>query len=191
MRAQQITLSPTLQTEAERDIATEGEITSIMVRMVDTAVINSPEAYAWATDTLKAIAARHDDIEAKRKSWVGPLTNVTRNINAFFKPTTDAYKRAEQSLKSKMLAYMAAQEQTRVLAMQSAAPVTPPVIETVEGVQVRRVRRWRVTNPELVPAQFCSPDPVKIQAHLDNGGLEAIRGVEFYWDETLAVSRRG
>lgn len=151
--------------------------------------VETHEQYETAGEVLHAIKAKWNAIEAIRKAWTGPLVNVQRSINGAFKGPLEAYAAAEASLKGKMAAFDQRMHAARVEAVTvhpgaSAVPFTPEA----KGVNVRYRRAFRVVDPEKVPRQFCSPDEAKIKAHLRDGGLEAIPGVEFF-DEPIVTVR--
>ncbi len=147
----------------------------------------SQDDLTFATGILQTIKKEwkaHDD---QRKLFTGPALNFQRAVNALYSPVLTAYAQAETVLKSKIAQYQAQQEQVRTDAMVRMQPAPPPAELAGTGVAVRTKRRWRVTDPDKVPRQWCSPDPAKIQAHLDGGGLEAIAGIEFYDEQIVSV----
>lgn len=78
-------------------------------------------------------------------------------------------------------------------------PVAPPNVTTSgtgARIHTRRVWKWRVVNPGMVPPGMCSPDPDKLDAALrsyaaatkpEPGKVDAsvVSGVEFYVHETI------
>lgn len=148
--------------------------------------IQTPQQFEAATQLAKLIKQRHAYLDNQRKVRVGPLTDVVRLLNADYRPPMAAYESFEARLKSLMAAYVQAQRALQVSAMVQQVAVPIPALETVTGVRMTAKRRARIVDADKVPRQFCSPDIAKIQAHIDNGGLEAIAGIEFY-DETSVV----
>lgn len=147
--------------------------------------IHDAPSFDAAAGIVKAVKAERARIETARKSITGPLQDAMRATQALFRPVLDAYDEAEGAIKREIARYSRAAEESRVAAMVAARPVDAPPV--AGGISIRKVRRFRVSNPDAVPRQFCSPDEEKIKAHLDAGGIEAIAGVEFYDDEIVTV----
>lgn len=92
-----------------------------MVTYAGTIVVASNEDYEIAADELKAIKARAKEIEDIRVSFVAPLNDTVKRINAFFKAPLDNLALAESTVKSKMLTYRQAEEEKAEVAKKIAA----------------------------------------------------------------------
>lgn len=134
---------------------------------------------------LVEVKRRYKTLDAFKKEIVGPFQNAVRNANASFARGLDPLLEIERAIKVALGVYEARIAAERKAAIQ-VAEVPPPPVAKLAGVTTRTVRRWRITDAERVPKQFCSPDPKKIDEHLRNGGIAAIPGVEFY-DETITA----
>lgn len=165
----------------------EGAGAGMIRDLVGSLSIDTPGDHAFAVDLVRDVQAEWSRLDAIRKGWTGPLANVQRSINGAFKGPLEALAAAEQEVKGKIAAYHAQVESRRIAAMVAQAPAEAPA--EARGVNVRTVRKWRVTDAGRVPRQFCSPDPHLIQAHLDAGGLEAIPGVEWYDQDVVTVRK--
>lgn len=157
--------------------------------------ITDQASYEEACELARIVKTRWSEIEEVRKSITSPLANAQRNANAFFRPALDRYAEIEAALKVEIGRYVAERERERVEAMQALASgedvhgsrlMARP---EATGVSVRTVRKWRVVDEDAVPRQFCSPDIRKISAFLDNGGIEAIKGIEFYEEQQTSVRK--
>jgi hypothetical protein len=178
-----------LRRGALEDASAETVLVSATRARVEALSVADPQGFEAASSLVKLIKQRAAYLDNARKARVGPLTDVVRLLNADYRPAIAAYEAFEATLKQRMGAYVQAQQQARVTAMLAAHAVPIPAVETVTGIAVRAKRKWRVTDADKVPRQFCCPDPTKIQAHLDNGGLEAIAGIEFYEEAQVIVHK--
>jgi hypothetical protein len=61
------------------------------------------------------------------------------------------------------------------------------------GVGTRRVAKWEVTDPKLIPAEYWILDETKINAIRRAAGVDceksSIPGVRFYFEETIGLTR--
>lgn len=180
-------VSASVSGAASGDASAETSASVSTLALARSVEIRSDEDYRIVSGALTQILERFDQIDTKRKSWTGPLNKVLREINATFRQALGPLEEAGGVLRGKLEAYALEREQARVKAAVTGAIIPAPA--EAPGITVRVVRAFRIKDPDLVPRQFCSPDPEKIQNHLDNGGLEAIRGVEFF-DATESRSKR-
>ena len=162
--------------------------------------VEDDESNKQASGLLVEVARRAKQVEALRVEAVGPMTKEVRRINAAFKACSDALDAVTARLKALTgeWALRKRQEQQRLLQEAQAAAeaqrVTDPdhvdlkrAAELVEaakhaaparldGIGMRDVWRIEVTDPDLVPRDFCSPDLAKLKAAVD-GGARSIPGV--------------
>jgi DNA polymerase III alpha subunit (gram-positive type) len=66
----------------------------------------------------------------------------------------------------------------KIVEQTPVVPVTPTVNRTMSNV----VKTWvfELENPNNVPREYCSPDPVKLGAAIKKGGLRTIPGVRIF-----------
>lgn len=165
--------------------------------------ITDADAYAKAGDIIKAVNNRIKAVEAKRLEYTRPLDESKRRIMADFQSITDPLEALVKELKQKMLAWYRV-EQARADAEQkkieeeamakakaeNVSEVTVPVVNTAMKTQrgtfatitVKKVWRWKVTDPDKVPDDFYSIDEDKIDAAVKLGS-RYIAGVEIYQEE--------
>lgn len=179
-----------VEVEAKAEAVTMTEI----LNCVKTETIRTPDDFAFMSRIAQNCKADFNRIETKRKSITGPINDSLRIINSMFAQATKPLQEAENICRSKINAYVVADRAAQVAAMQAqaAVPAGPDgafagvgavpesVVPEVKGISTKIVLSFEIVNPELVERQFCSPDPKKIQAFLDNGGLAAIPGVRFF-----------
>lgn len=171
-------------------LAEEARPSSVTVRdLARSFLVRSHEEYERAGGVLRTVKGEWKRLDDLRKAWTGPLYNVQRSINGAFAGPLGALAEAEQALKTSMAAFDAAQEEARRAAVTETPGASPvPFMPEAEGVSVRVRRAFRIVDPDAVPRQFCSPDENLIKAHLAAGGVEAIKGVEFF-DERIVSAR--
>jgi hypothetical protein len=160
--------------------------------------IPDDEEQEFAAKLLREVKEQWKTIEAQRKKITTPLNEALKQTNALFKPVLTALEEGESLLKSKITAYLEQKARANTAALQAAsvaptpaaataalstvAPVAPPT-----GVSVRHVWKFEVTDPDLVPREYCSPDGKKIGA-VDPTTTQ-IPGVRFF-QEPVVSSRR-
>lgn len=174
------------ETASAEKVFAEGVLTFVKTKTVfDAATL------AEAEELVKLVKSNWKRIEEARKSVAAPLWNAHRNVMAYFSPPLEALSKAEMHLKSEIARHARETAVKQIEAMHAVSAgadiVIPPSTEHTKGVSVRTSPRWEIENADAVPRQFCSPDPKKIQAHLDAHGLEAIPGVRFFEKEIVTV----
>lgn len=166
--------------------------------------ITSTEQQTFATNLVKEIKAQWSALEEQRKKITKPLNEALRQTNAMFKPVLEALQEGEAVLKQKLADYVRTQEraneaaleavkqaQTQQQAQQILATVAP--VAAPQGVSIRQVWKFSVTDPNAVPRELCSPDAKKISAafRLDaNGQPILVPGVSWYQEDSVAVRGR-
>jgi hypothetical protein len=149
-----------------------------------------------AAETLRHVKERISAVEAERKKISVPLNAALKAVNDLFRPARQKLEECERQLKSKIAAYLSARDAANRVALAAAAAAPTPelagdalaAIERAappEGVSVRTVWRFKIVDENLVPREYCSPDPKKIAA----AEIGTVPGVEFY-QEPIVASRR-
>jgi hypothetical protein len=182
------------QQEASAQFATAVEWSALLQSFT----ISTDEQQEQVAGVLRDVKARYRAIEERRKEITGPLNAALKSVNDLFRPPREKFEALERVLKSKITAYLDQKARANTAALQAAsvastpeqaqqslatvAPVAPP-----EGVSVRHVWKFEVTDPDAVPRQYCSPDGKKIGAV--DPTTTAIPGVRFF-QEPVVSSRR-
>jgi hypothetical protein len=163
----------------------------------DTFQIVGDESLNQAAAMLGAGKARYKELEAKRQELTRPLLAVKAGIDDLFKPVTSSLLLAEALLKGKIGAYHTAKEAERRAVMQASAAEyqaggTPTAIipepAQVQGIAVRMVWDFEITDPAEVEIGFCSPDPSKIRdwlKRIDRDPPAALPGIRFFQREQV------
>lgn len=160
----------------------------------------------FAAQLLREVKAEWDAVEEKRKKITKPLDEAKRETQAVFKPVLEALKAIENAFKAKIAGYMQAKQQVNVAALQAAAAAPTAMaaaqsmdayapVQAPQGVSVRQVWKFEVTDPDLVPRHLCSPDMKKIAEELGKktdkyGQPDVIPGVRVF-QESVVTARGG
>ena len=184
--------------EIETDKSKIGEIWAF----VQSFVITSDDDFHFASDILKSAKTVEKEIEQKRVSVTKPILDAKRNADALFKPNLDKLKEIDAVLRKKIGDYLARVEAERVAVMHKSAETfnaggTPveiiPERPEAKGISSRAVWAFEVTDPDLVPRQFCSPDVDKIKASRDWSAYNEhfppppIPGIRFFQEQKVRV----
>lgn len=179
------------ETQAELAVATEwsGLITDF--------VIENDEQQEEVASVLRDVKARYRALEEKRKEITVPLNRALKAVNDLFRPPKAKFEALEHLLKSKIAGYLDAKEQVNRDAVENASvaesakdaldslaqvsEVAPP-----QGVSIRKVWKFEVTDADAVPREYCSPDLKKIGAA---DPTTAIPGVRFFQDSVVTARR--
>lgn len=159
----------------------------------------------FAAQLLREVKAEWESVETKRKKITKPLDEAKRETQAVFKPVLEALKYVESHLKEKIAGYMQTKQQANVVALQAAASAPTALaatqqssfyepVQAPQGVSVRQVWKFEVTNPDAVPRELCSPDMQKISAALQAktdkyGQPDLIPGVRVF-QESVVTARK-
>ena len=168
--------------------------------------IETQEEYEKAVDIVSKLKATGSEIKNKKESLTKPLNEALRSARELFKPIEDQFDNAERIIKDKLLAYKRKKdEEARAEEAKIAAKVASgklkletaekkmDAVERVENttrgkvgqVQIKRIRKVRITDQNAVPRKYLVPDMVMIRQDA-LGGIE-IPGVEIYEEESIAA----
>lgn len=172
---------------------------------VDAFQITTDAEQDFAAQLLHEVKAEWTLVEEKRKKITKPLDEAKRETQAVFKPVLEALKTVETALKDKIAGYMQAKQNANVAALQTASHAPSAMaasqsmglyepVQAPQGVSVRQVWKFEVTDPELVPRHLCSPDMKKIQEELGKksdkyGQPDLIPGVRVYQEAVVAARK--
>ena len=79
----------------------------------------------------------------------------------------------------------------QVPARPVAAVILPTAIPQTRGVSGRKVPKFKIERPELIPREFLMVDESKIRRHVNNLGLDAkIPGVAVWLEDAYAVNTK-
>lgn len=175
--------------QVRSELAVEARDTSAALARLEAMVLDGPGALALAVDLLRLAKDRRTELEEKRTSITRPMNEAKRAVDALFAPVTKPLERAEAILRSKIAAYQIAQTERTEAAMlevaagSSTALVVPDAMP--DGVTVRELWDYEVTDEAAVPARFLSVDDSKVRKHMAFADTErtppvAVPGLRFF-----------
>lgn len=148
------------KTDAEK---TEAYITDLAVA--------SDKQYAAAASMCADVMRQAKEIDEKRVSFVGPLNEVVKNLNAFFKAPLEHLDKCEEILKKKLGAYVSgeAKKRNQLLIESGKADNEAYAEELIEraeahmppklaGVSMRTTWKGEVVDASKIPAAYLIPD---------------------------------
>lgn len=148
------------------------------------------QACAYAKGQIKAL-------EEKRKGVTGPLLDIKREIDSWFKPVREQWEGAETSLKAKMIAHAHTVREANRKAQEEAVAADSPeeavtALQTIvarpeaKGVSTRRTWHYEVIDVGSVPVEYLAVDDREVKAAI-KAGIREIDGLRIYQEEGLAV----
>ena len=176
--------------------------------------VKDQESFTLAEVGLKRITATAKQIEEQRKEITKPIDDAKKKVMAVVEIAVEPLETQKSRLKKEMAAFVAkleaeraqaerdrmAEEAARVEAadadpfgfgidaMAIAPVVQPPQLQRIAST-VKKVWRFEIENPSLVPREFCSPDERKLREYVQREKESAaIAGVRT-WEETTVQSR--
>lgn len=167
-------------------------------------LVGSVDDLTQATEVARLAKARLDSLEADRTKFSKPLHTWGKQVNAVYAGLSKPLDRVVTLAKERMGAFALDQANKRAAVMQQSAaqlqvgimPTTPiPEAAEVKGVTIKATWVAFVTDPTLVPREYCSPDLGLIQAAIwyadsANTPPRPIPGVD-YRQETQTIIRKG
>jgi hypothetical protein len=155
--------------EAESAITTTNQVQML----IDDFEVKTDKDIKTAAQWITELKDAKTEIETKRKSFVGPLNKVIKELNAFFKPAIDSLDKMERHLRTAitdsvetrlkrrdtLLSSVATQPTTegKNAIIKEAATITP---DKIAGVSIREtwvaeitdekaIKEWAVENGRL------------------------------------------
>lgn len=169
------------------------------IARMEAITITNDEEEEFFGALLREIKSHWHNLEEQRTSITGPMNRALRAVNDLFRPVSKALETEEVILKRKLAAYadakarayqasvqVVADASTPEAALTAMAQVAPPT-SGPEGISIRKVWKFEVVDPNLVPREYCSPDADKISAALSSG--VQIPGVRIYEDSIVSARR--
>lgn len=168
--------------------------------------ISTPEDYTQAVDIVAKLKEAGSNIKAKKESITKPLNEALKNARDLFRPIEDQFSNAESVIKGKLLSYKkmmderAAAEEAKIAQKVESGKMKLETGEkkldqiervdtTTKGkvgeVQIRKIKKVRITDEAALPRQYLVPDNVAIRRDALSG--IAIPGVEVYDEEQVAA----
>lgn len=169
-------------------------------------VIVTKDDYANAVDIVSKLKETGTKLKNVKESITKPLNEALKNARSLFAPLEEQFENAERIVKVKLLDYkkkvdaearveeakIAARVEKGTLKMETAEKKLEQVerVDTttrgkVGEVQIRKVKKVRLVNRELVPDQYLVVDMVAVRRDALSGIV--IPGVEVYEEESIAA----
>lgn len=186
------------------ELTVEAERTNKAMSLLQKFEIKSQADMEFAGELVKTVKDQWNAYEERRTAMTKPINAGLRSINDLFRPLLEPLKAAENALKTKIASYtlkMRAEQEKAMRAAAEAVQVGNTVAATelvaaiapqapVQGVTVKEVWDWRITNEALVPREYLSVDPNKIKNVFTNpmhGLVPNIPGIEFFKKGSVTV----
>src|SRR5512142_650141 len=139
--------------------------------------ITTPEARALINEQLVAVKTLNKELETERTSVTKPMNAALKVVNGWFKPRQTLLTAVEDACKDAIWRYdraLQAEQQRQLTAAAEAyqagnteaaaeALAAIPDVPVVAGTSVSTRRVLRVVAPDMVPREYCSPDPGKLR----------------------------
>lgn len=166
--------------------------------------IRSDADQDFAAEILRDVKAKHKALDEARLGVTRSLRDNIDTINSWFRPALSLLKEAETELKGKIAGYVREVAERNRLALEAAADAGTPEEATEalaivkptalpQGVSMRHVWNYAVTDVAKVPRRFLTVDHTAIREYLRDAGGEApaeVEGLMFFQEEQLAVRGR-
>jgi len=194
-----------MQTELKELIVLKGQISKIENK-AQTTVVDSPEEYTQAIDLVAQLKDRGSKLKTLKESLTKPANEILRNARAMFAPVLAQHANAETIIKTKLLAYKrkvddeARIKEEKIAQQAESGRIKPETAEkkmdavervdnTTRGkvgeVQIRKIKKVRITDETAIPREYLIPNNVAIRR--DALGGKTIPGVEVYEEEQVAA----
>jgi hypothetical protein len=95
------------------DLSRTHRIANGMLTIATTMTITNSDDLAYAQQELLNVTSAAKALEARRKTYSGPLNDALKEVNAAFKPVSDVLAQASDKLRNLTGAYVMAQERAR------------------------------------------------------------------------------
>lgn len=186
-------------------VALKGQI-SKQENQANAISIETQEDYTAAVDLVAKLKETGSIIKNKKESITKPLNESLKQVRSLFAPIEAQFANAETIIKGKLLAYKRKiDEEARAKEAKIAEKVESGKmkletgekklgqIERVENttrgkvgeVQIRKIKKVRITDEAAIPRNYLVPDMVAIRR--DALGGTAIPGVEVYEEESVSA----
>ena len=167
--------------------------------------VRNEEDLLFSSSVLRDIATKRRALEGQLKKITAPIRKAEQAARDLFRPALDDLSQAEQVLRKQIAAYHDAlrAERAKALAEASAKAQSEPekaaalVVQAsaptpaAPGVRTRKVWRWKVTDPSLVPNEYMVLDEVAIDAIVKvKKDKTEITGIEVWCETALSVEKR-
>lgn len=131
--------------------------------------IDTDSAAQWAVDVAHQLRAQRKELEAERDSVLRPLNDAVRRIRGWFRAPVTVLDAAEQTIKSKVLAFRAEQKREQMRALAAAATSHAELAQATEattakpdGMSEREVWSAEIVDASALPREYLVPDQKRL-----------------------------
>jgi hypothetical protein len=177
--------------------------TQDFLTVLDTFHIHNQSEMDTASIFLKEVKTKWKQIEEIRKEIGSPLRGKLQEVQDYFKPALEALVSAETILKTKISEGNARAQEAQRLALEAArtahesgdpaatalatAQAQEADVALPGGISQSMKVKYAIEDLTLLPADFWSPDPKKVEAAIAAGHRQ-IPGVRI-WEEPIIAAR--
>lgn len=164
--------------------------------------ITSPEEHASTVEYIRTAKKRWAELDSEESAATAPMLQAVATVRSWFAGPKAAWSRLEALLKAEVSKYVKAEADKQqaslaaavALVQQPAAPVEQVQAALaaisqptkVAGSSTRKIWKCEVTNPDLVPRQYCVPHIPTLNAAVKSG-VRTIPGCRIYEDISVTV----
>lgn len=195
-----------MQIDTKELTVLKGQI-SKLENQAQSVTIETQDDYTGAVDLVSKLKEAGKAIKDKKETITKPLNEALKNARDLFRPIEEQFDSAEAIIKRKLLDYKKkVDEEARAKEAKIAADLESGKIKKIETaekkmesiervesttrgkvgeVQIRKIKKVRITNEILIPREYLVPDQVAIRRDALAG--KEIPGVEVYEEESIAA----
>lgn len=161
--------------------------------------IKDSQDYLYASEDLKKVKAFADKLDTERKKATKPLDEAKKVIMDWFRKPLTYLTEVEANIKKGMITYQQAQEAIRKeqeaklqaeVKSGETLPVVPSTVDKVEGISIKQIWKYRVSDANAIPKEYLIPDDKKLgMLARDTKGALKIAGIEFYSEDIISATK--
>ena len=177
------------------------QLPTIHVPDTSTITVDSPQTLEQATSTLSQLNTYLDQLTTEKEKVTKPLNEAIKAERARFKPLEEQLANAIQSIRQSITVYatnqakIALQQEQKILddkrtkletKVQQLAELEQPTakVTTDQGsISFVTVRKYRVTDKNLIPHYFLEVNDTLVKQAMKEG--RQIQGIEYYEEQSL------
>lgn len=164
--------------------------------------ITTQDELVFAAEIVKDAKGSYNRLEEQKQQILKPLTESVKRIRELFRPAQEYYSAIESAIKTKIAQAHRAQAENNARALAEAQaqvdagaePVALAEVQhlsNVEGVQVRQVWDFEVTDEDAVDRLLLSYDVQKIRTFMRECVAEGMApeaaGIRFFQKDVVAA----
>ena len=178
-----------VETSPNKALAEQAELKAkAVMEQLEAMKIQDQSSMDRASKALQIIKGRIKDLDGIRKKATQPLLESKREIDSWFNPGLNHYKKAEVLLKTKISTFLKAQEQNqdRALEVGDYETASTPQVTTSPGISAISKWKFEITDENQIPREYLTPNLTQLQRTADlQKGKAVVPGVRFYEDKEM------